>query len=233
MRNKTIFIMLILVTVFALTACTKNNATKNDDAIKFKEEYEALNRKTNSSGRTHRSISIDEDNPFVYITAEELLKKINNEETFYVYFGSKLCPWCRSVIEKAIEVAKAKGITTIYYVDVWDDEGNEILRDKYLLNPDNELEQAIKAEEAYYEILNKFDNVLSNYTLKDANGNQVDVGEKRIYAPNFIYVDKGIAISLVSGISSKQEDSRGDLTDEILEDETNIFNDFFEEDCGC
>lgn len=90
MRNKTIFIMLILVTVFALTACTKNNATKNDDAIKFKEEYEALNRKTNSSGRTHRSISIDEDNPFVYITAEELLKKINNEETFYVYFGSKL-----------------------------------------------------------------------------------------------------------------------------------------------
>lgn len=225
--------MLILVTVFALTACTKNNATKNDDAIKFKEEYEALNRKTNSSGRTHRSISIDEDNPFVYITAEELLKKINNEETFYVYFGSKLCPWCRSVIEKAIEVAKAKGITTIYYVDVWDDEGNEILRDKYLLNPDNELEQAIKAEEAYYEILNKFDNVLSNYTLKDANGNQVDVGEKRIYAPNFIYVDKGIAISLVSGISSKQEDSRGDLTDEILEDETNIFNDFFEEDCGC
>lgn len=233
MRNKTIFIMLILVTVFALTACTKNNATKNDDAIKFKEEYEALNRKTNSSGRTHRSISIDEDNPFVYITAEELLKKINNEETFYVYFGSKLCPWCRSVIEKAIEVAKAKGITTIYYVDVWDDEGNEILRDKYLLNPDNELEQAIKAEEAYYEILNKFDNVLSNYTLKDANGNQVDVGEKRIYAPNFIYVDKGIAISLVSGISSKQQDSRGDLTDEILEDETNIFNDFFEEDCGC
>lgn len=233
MRNKTIFIMLILVTVFALTACTKNNATKNDDAIKFKEEYEALNGKTNSSGRTHRSISIDEDNPFVYITAEELLKKINNEETFYVYFGSKLCPWCRSVIEKAIEVAKAKGITTIYYVDVWDDEGNEILRDKYLLNPDNELEQAIKAEEAYYEILNKFDNVLSNYTLKDANGNQVDVGEKRIYAPNFIYIDKGIAISLVSGISSKQEDSRGDLTDEILEDETNIFNDFFEEDCGC
>lgn len=116
---------------------------------------------------------------------------------------------------------------------MWDDEGNEILRDKYLLNPDNELEQAIKAEEAYYEILNKFDNVLSNYTLKDANGNQVDVGEKRIYAPNFIYVDKGIAISLVSGISSKQEDSRGDLTDEILEDETNIFNDFFEEDCGC
>ena len=34
---------------------------------------------------------------------KDILKRIDNKETFYVYFGDRLCPWCRSVIEKSIE----------------------------------------------------------------------------------------------------------------------------------
>ena len=36
--------------------------------------------------------------------------------------------------EKSIEVAKEKNIEKIYYIDIWDDDGNEILRDKYILH---------------------------------------------------------------------------------------------------
>lgn len=137
------------------------------------------------------------------------------------------------MIEKSIDVSKEKYITQIYYIDIWDNSKNEILRDKYILNSDNKLEQTIKGTDTYYEILNRFDNVLSDYTLKDKDGNLINVGEKRIFAPNFIYVKNGKAETLVSGISSKQKDSYEVLTTEILDEETKIFSDFFEENCGC
>ena len=71
MKNKIMIVSLMLIMLFTLTACVKEE--RNEDAIKFKEEYESLNGKTNSNGKEYRSISIDEDNPFVYITAEELI----------------------------------------------------------------------------------------------------------------------------------------------------------------
>ena len=82
MKNKILIISLMLTIIFTLTACGKEES-KNVDAIMFKEEYESLNGKTNSNDKAYRNISIDADNPFVYITAEELVEKINNKETFY------------------------------------------------------------------------------------------------------------------------------------------------------
>lgn len=219
--NKKLIIVLLLFT-FLFVGCTK----KVDYAIKFKEDYESVNGETNASGKGHRELNINDDNPFVYASAKEIVEKIENGETFYVYFGSKLCPWCRSVIEKAIEVANAKDINTIYYIDIWDNDGNEILRDKYELDG-NDLKLVSEGTDDYYKLLELLDNVLSDYSLKDKDGNVVSVNEKRIYAPNFIYIENGKAVKLVSGISSKQTDSRGELTDEILEDQENIFNKFF------
>lgn len=223
MKKKILGLILIFTTIISITGCT----TKNTDAIKFKDDYESLNSKTSSYGTEYRNLSISEDNPFVYITAEELVEKMDNNETFYVYFGSKLCPWCRSTIETAIKVSKEKGIDKIYYVDIWDDKGTEILRDKYIINDNNELEQTIKGTSAYYKLLDRFDSLLAAYTITDSEGNQVEVGEKRIFAPNFIYVEKGIAKKLVSGTSDKQESATSELTKEVLKDQENIFSDFF------
>lgn len=152
---------------------------------------------------------------------------MDNKENFYVYFGSKYCPWCRSVIEMAIKTAKEKVIKKIYYVDIWDEDRNEILRDKYVLNSNNEPEQVIEGTKVYYEFLNRFDNVLYDYALSDEDGNKISVGEKRISAPNFIYIENGIANSLVTGISEKQKNFNDDLSSEILDDEHEIFNNFF------
>lgn len=226
MKNKFIKISFIIIMVLILTGCGKADK-ENNDAIKFKEDYESLNGLTNDKDKEYRNVLIDEDNPFKYIDEEELIKKIDNKESFYVYFGSKFCPWCRSVIEKAVQVANDNGVSTIYYIDIWDDEKNEILRDKYEIDENNELKQTIKGTDSYYELLNRFSEVLPNYELKDQNGNNIDVGEKRIYAPSFIYVKEGEARSLVDGISSKQNGAYDELSDEVLIEEEDIFNEFF------
>ena len=159
--------------------------------------------------------------------AKELLEKIDNKETFYVYFGDELCPWCRSVIEKFIEVANKNKIKKVYYIKIWDKDGNEVLRSKYKLNDNNEIEEVQKGTDEYIKLLTTFDSLLSDYTLKDKDGKEVPVNEKRIYAPNFIYVKDGKGVKLVEGISEKQTDSREELTKEMLEDEEKIFNEFF------
>ena len=219
MKKNLIFI-LTLICVLVLTGC------KNNRGLAFKEDYESMNGKTNASGKVHRTVSIDSNNPFEQITPEELLNKLQSKETFYVYFGDKLCPWCRSVIEKAIEVANNKNIEKIYYVAIWDDEGKEIVRDKYELQ-DGKIIKTIEGCKEYSKLLEYFDNVLSDYNLTDTNENKVSTGEKRIYAPNFIYVENGTSIRLTTGISEKQNDSRETLTNEILEDEEELFDEFF------
>lgn len=215
--KKLIVLLLLLILVLG---CTKNSA------LKFKSDYESLNGKESKSGKIHRTVNIDKNNPFIEISPEELLKKIEKGETFYVYFGDKLCPWCRSVIEKAIEIANRKGIKKVYYVAIWDDEGNEVLRDKYELK-DNELVKTIEGTKTYYKLLEHFGRVLSNYTLKDTDGNIIETGEKRIYAPNFIYVKNGVSVKLTEGISENQKDPREELTTKILEDEEELFDNFF------
>ena len=215
-------ILLLLGLVFILTGCTKTN----DTSLLFKKDYEALNGKTNKNGIKYRTVNISEDNPYIIVEASDIVKKIENKETFYVYFGDDLCPWCRSVIEKSIEVANINKIDKIYYVAIWDDDGNEILRDKFTLENGKPV-KTIEGTDTYSKLLTYFHDVLSNYNLKDSEGNPITTGEKRIFAPNFIYVEKGKPIKMIDGISDKQKDSREKLTSEILEDEENQFNKFF------
>lgn len=215
-------LILILTLSLILFGCTFTN----DASLKFKNDYESLNNKVSKSGKEHRKLNIEPNNPFEEITSKELLEKINSKETFYVYFGDKLCPWCRSVIEKAIEVAKEKNIKKIYYIPIWDNEGNEVLRDKYEIK-NGKLSKTIDGTKEYYELLKHFENVLSDYTITNEDGKKMDTEEKRIYAPNFIYVRKGKALRLTDGISEKQKDSREELTKEILDEEEELFNKFF------
>ena len=200
--------------------------TNNKFGLEFKKTYEALNGTSNKNGKEHRKVSIDINNPYEKVEPKEIVKKIENKETFYLYIGDPLCPWCRSVIEKSIEVAKKNNINKIYYIDIWDDEGNEIFRDKYQIK-NGKTEKMVDGTEEYYILLEKFDSLLSDYTLTNEDGNKVNVGEKRIFAPNYIYIEKGIAKKLVEGISDKQTDSREELTEEMLKDEEKIFEEFF------
>ena len=220
-------LLILLLGVFLITGCKKDNKY----ALEFKKEYESLNGVVNKNGKEHRTITISEDNPYIKTTPEEIVKMINNKETFFLYVGDSLCPWCRSVLEKSIEVAKKYDIEKIYYIEIWDDEGNEILRDKYELIPI--LTKTIEGTEAYKVLLEKFDSVLSEYTLTDTEGHKIATEEKRIYAPNYFYVKDGNVVKMVEGISDKQTDSRGELTEEILKDEEGEFESLFILDSVC
>ena len=223
---KKIFICLFAILLtFSVIGCTKK------DSVSFKKDYESVNGKENSHGKKHREITIPEDNVFAISNSSEILKMIDNKETFYVYFGSKLCPWCRSTIVKANEMAKYRGIAKVYYVDIWDDNGDEILRDKYVLDDNNKPVLEKEGTSEYKEFLKLFDGLLKDYTLTDKDNKKISVGEKRIYAPNYVYIDKGVAKKLVTGISELQKDSREELTDAMLKDEEKIFDDFFTEVC--
>ena len=222
--KKKVFLILILFISLFVTGCSANNK----DALKFKEEYEKINGdKTSYSDNKYRTLKIDKNNPYVYSSAKEILEKINNKETFYVYFGSSYCPWCRSVIEKSIETAEKNNIKKIYYVDIWNGFHNEILRDTYKLNDKNEAEKEKDGTKEYYKLLEKFDNLLEDYTLTTDDGEEVKVGEKRIFAPDFIYVENGVAKSITSATSENQKDADAKLTKEILKDEEKSFDNFF------
>ena len=222
--KKKVFLILILFISLFVTGCSANNK----DALKFKEEYEKINGdKTSYSDNKYRTLKIDKNNPYVYSSAKEILEKINNKETFYVYFGSSYCPWCRSVIEKSIESAQKNNIKKIYYVDIWNGFHNEILRDTYKLNDKNEAEKEKNGTKEYYKLLEKFDNLLEDYTLTTDDGEEVKVGEKRIFAPGFIYVENGVAKRITSATSENQKDADAKLTKEILKDEEKSFDNFF------
>ena len=209
--KKIMRILLIILMLISVTGCTVSSELKDSD--KFKEEYEEQNGKKSKSGKENRKVSIPEDNPFVYITAEELSKKIDDKETFIVYFGFSTCPWCRSVIEEMIKCAKDSDVDMIYYVDIKD------IRDTRIINSDGEIETTKEGTKGYMELLEKLDAVLEEYkaTVTDSE-EEISLEEKRIYAPNLVAVVEGKATKLEDGISDKLTDPYMELTDEIKKD---------------
>lgn len=227
MKKKILFVALILVGL-VLTGCqSKRSEADIKAAADFKKEYESLNGKTNSSGKKHRTITIDEDNPYEEVDAKDVVDKIKDKDTFYLYIGDPLCPWCRSVIEKSIEVAKEKGIDKIYYIKIWDKDGNEVFRDKYELKK-NKPTKTVDGTDEYYSLLKTFNSLLDDYTLTNDKDKTVKVGEKRIYAPSYFYIEGGKAKKMTTAISDKQKDARGKLTDKILDDEEKSFEELFD-----
>lgn len=216
--KKTLIFLLLTTIILNMTGCSSSNKGIKTDALKFKEEYEKLNGEKNSTGKEYRTLSIPEDNPFIYKSASDVVEMINNKETFAVYFGFDSCPWCRSVIPTLIEVAKDNNIEKIYYVDVKD------IRDTIEINEDGQLETTKEGTVAYYELLELLDKVLNDYSLIDSDNKEVSTDEKRIYAPNIVIIVDGKAKKLESGISQKQIDGYMELTDEIKEDTYNKFN---------
>lgn len=213
---KKVFMVLLLVLVLIVSGCDNKS-----DEIKFKEEYEELNGK-NINGKEVRIVNIDEDNPFIYKEASDIVKMINNKETFIVYFGFAKCPWCRSMIETLISVSKDYDIDTIYYVDVLD------IRDTLKLD-NNEVITDKEGSKDYMKLIKLLDNVLSDYNLKDEDGNSIETNEKRIYAPNVISVVKGKATMLEEGLSDSQDDPYQKLTSDMKEEEYDKLSKIMEE----
>ena len=235
-----IFIALVGTIIYVFTELKEENDIRiqnidTTDAKKFKSEYEELNGKEVSEGVYYRTLDINENNPIKYITASDLVSKMDNKESFVVYFGFNSCPWCRMTLEALLKSAEKNNITTIYYVDI------KNIRDTYELDENNKPVCTTRGTDGYYQLLNKFDSVLSDYkpleyetTKKVKNKTKtikvkVDIDEKRIYAPNYVLVKNGKPILLTDSIPNSIDDPYKELTEEDTNYFINEFNKLFEQ----
>ncbi len=205
--------LILIISVVLLFGCT----TEDSDSLKFKEEYESLNGVVNDYGKENRKLSIPKNNPFIYKTASEIVDMIDKKESFVVYFGFSSCPWCRSVIPSLIEAASDLNYNAIYYVDVKD------IRNTLELDDNNEVSESKKGSESYYKLLEVLSAVLKDYNLTDKDGNTIETGQKRIYAPSVVSIINGKAEELETGISSLQTDPYMELSDEMKSESYNAF----------
>lgn len=212
MKKKILFLFILMVIMGLVLGYVykKESDYKKTDAYKFKVEYESLNDKLNDYEKEYRSVNIDKENKIKYASAKDIVKKIENNETFVVYFGFSKCPWCRSMIENLIELSNSYD-QTIYYVDVLE------IRDKIEV-VDGELKTTTKGDENYMKLINLLSDVLDEYKVTDEEDKEYDTNEKRIYAPNVVAVINGKATKKVEGISEKLTDPYAKLTKEMIKE---------------
>lgn len=202
-----LFVLLVFAVGLVFFFSTKETS-KETDAIRFKSEYEALNNQETTNQKHYRTVSIKEDNPIIYATAKDIVNKVENKETFAVYFGFAKCPWCRSIIETLMQVASDLNLSRIYYVDI------ENIRDVKEIDEKGNIKTTKEGTKEYLELLDLFADKLEKYTLNN-NGKEIDTKEKRIYAPSIISVVEGKVDTLTTGISKLQKDAYEELTDEM------------------
>lgn len=230
-KNIVKIIVAILLIICSFLSIYKIQMNPTSDEKDFKNTYESLNGKTSSYGKNYRTVSIPEKNHIKLSTISEINKMVDNKETFYVYFGFESCPWCRSVIETMLASASENNIEKIYYVDVRPGEDSEKtdIRDEYALDQAGNVYLQRKGTRDYHDFLKKFDSVLNDYSHGDVKtlDNTKYEGAKRLGAPNFIYVKKGVPKKLISGISEDQTDGYMELSKKMLNDERKAFDNFF------
>lgn len=219
MKKKLYILLVIVLLIGAFFIYYKVNVIdKNTDAYKFKVEYESLNNKESYGNNKYRELNIDKDNMIKYSSAKEVLDKINNNESFIVYFGFAKCPWCRSMIENLLSLAKQNN-EVIYYVDVLE------IRDTLEVK-DGKVVVSKKGDTNYMKLLEKLDDVLDDYSL-EIDDIKYETNEKRIYAPNVVAIINGKAVKKVEGVSEKLTNPYGKITDEMKKDSIDQLNCIF------
>lgn len=151
-----------------------NNET---DGKRFKEEYSYLN--------------IDNNNPFIYKSANDIVEMINNKETFLVYFGYANNDKVKELLPIMIKAIQDEKIETVYYVDI------ENIRNVMEFSG-NSVETVKMGTAGYYDLLKILDKLLPDYDLTDNKGKKIEAG-KIINAPTLLAVSSGDAVKLSSG----------------------------------
>jgi len=223
MKKRHLIAMLSALSLtLSLCGCTAAQIEERTDAQRFKDEYELVNDEySEGSQKKLPTVSIPEDNPIVYKEFTEVCDMIDNGETFALYCGFATCPWCRACIETYLKCAENNGIDKIYYTDLYRH------RDIYEYNENDEIECTLEASEGYFDLMERLDNVLDDYVISAEGKEDYEVGEKRIYAPNFIAVVDGKAV-LLEESGDLMEDPYVEQSDEVFAELTERYNALFQ-----
>ncbi len=184
------FILLVAIGIGTYLIFTKRHNVS--DGVKFKEEYESLNDKTDEEIKeTYLDVSIEPDNIFIYKTDEEILDVLNSGSGL-VYFGYSTCSYCRSMVSLLNDVAKEEKLDGIYYVDIFN------IRDSYEVM-EKTVSKINNGTDSYYKILDKLTDYLSDYYIEDSDKVEYNTGVKRLYAPTVVAVKNGEIVGFYEG----------------------------------
>ena len=205
MEKKNILLTGILLTIVVLCAYIKiNNNVSNDDAMKFKNEYESLNEDG------YKKIEISEDNQIKYSSYEEIVE-ILTSGTGVIYLGFPECPWCRNAVPVLLDAVSETGIDIVYYYNALS------IRDKKHLDEDGNIIIDNEGTKEYKNLVNILYDYLGEY--EGLNDSSI----KRIYFPTVIFVKDGNVKWLhVSTVDSQKDPSKG-LTYEQYEELKEIY----------
>jgi hypothetical protein len=100
-NEKRFTLILVVVAFLAIVAVIMFNIPWGGDKAAINKEYDSIE---------------SNDHVFETITFENLIKKIQNNETFQVYVGSGELPQAETFVYVTNKLAKERGIDTIYYL---------------------------------------------------------------------------------------------------------------------
>ena len=221
-KEKIILIILPILCALAAILSYVKLINTDVDALKFKNEYEELNEKEGSI-----QLEIDEKNPIEYADYNKLLEVIENG-TGIIYLGFPGCPWCRNALPVLFDVAEDKNVEVIYYMNILNERDSYIIEDEELVYAKDEEGNEKKGSKGYFKLLDALEDHLSDYVIS-FEGEEYEVGEKRIYAPTVIFVRDGEVIGLHVSTVDSQEDPRKPLTKKQYKELYSIYEDYIDE----
>lgn len=209
MKDKIKIILLgILLIITCIVTFIKSN--KQIDSIKFKNEYESLNNKTNSSGKEYPTVNINANNIIKYATFKEI-EDVLTTKSGVIYFGFPECPWCRNAIEPLLEAASETNLKEIYYFNAYS------IRDQKHLDEDGKIITDKEGTEEYKKLIElMYDNLGEYEGLEDKT-------IKRLYFPTVVFIKDGSINTIHVGTLEDQEDPYTPLTEKQKEKLKNIY----------
>lgn len=151
--------LIIAVIVLATASLTAWWCMRKADQSAKKREQSTTALSDAAKFKQHYSQAAD-DNRFVYVSPSEI-KQIFEHGSGLVFLGFKECPWCQKLAPMIDEVAKAEGLTKVYYMDI---------------------RQARANNDVTYQMLVE---KLKDYLAKDGDGNP------RIFVPDVTALHDG------------------------------------------
>ena len=194
--------------------CDISEGGTTEVVLNFKDAYESLNGKQTAKGKDYRVLSLSDTTKFEVLDLAELENKTLSDFSGVLFVSDPKCPWCRSIIETAVEVVNSSDVEKVYVVHAWDAEGKEIFRDKWAAQNES---YVLEAGHPFYNLLiNATGNdLLPDYNITKDDGSSFQTGEKRIYLPSFLYIKDGEIKAFTTGISELQDDGYEELTEEM------------------
>jgi hypothetical protein len=84
------------------------------DGARFAAEYMEHNGLLRSNGEPHAVLDISENNPVIYLEADEVISKLESG-TGIINLGFPTCPWCREIVPHLIGDGGAGKCAAILY----------------------------------------------------------------------------------------------------------------------